>query len=165
MKKQEAIEKINKLQKFTLEEGRFEIDIVKKSPVIEIINQIDEPEKPAIPQFVADYIENCKEEPDCALFEAMDDALGYTDLWEWFKYNQETFALAWIYGYNIDQEKLYTVEIPNVYHNSLGYYHLYNNLSFYNKGDTKEVRFELTEAEIKSVDERLWQFAKEVEND
>lgn len=69
---------------------------------------------------------------------------------------------ALIYGYTVEKEKLYTVEIPSIYHGSLGYSEIFDNVSFYNKEDATEVRFELTEQEIQQTDERLLQFAKEV---
>ena len=53
MNKQELIEKINNLQ-YTLS---WNIPRINKETVLELIEQLDEPEKVTIPQFVAEYIE------------------------------------------------------------------------------------------------------------
>ena len=81
----------------------------------------------------------------------------------------EIVALAWIYGYEIEQEKLYTVEIPNP--NSVG-----GKLVLFKHQSTgrliremlnpiinKPKYLHLTESEIKQDFEFLWKFAKEVE--
>ncbi|CAM2760315.1 phage protein [Streptococcus acidominimus] len=171
MDKQEAIEEINKLQTFTLEEGLFEIDIIKKSPVIDIISRIHEPQKVILPKFVADWIELCKDR-EYSLRDALEHPMlpPKVDLWllgegELITYtNQETFARAWFFGYEIEQEKLYYVNIPNVYHGDIGYSKEYGNYSFYNKDDATIIRFELTESEIKEQIEWAWKegFVKEV---
>ncbi|MGV3007006.1 DUF1642 domain-containing protein [Streptococcus pluranimalium] len=172
MNQQEAIEEINKLQKFTLEEGRFEIDIVKKSPVIEIIKQIDEPEKPVIPQFVAEKIEYCKSTSGYSLFHAMDYYFQFKESADWLECNEEAFAKAWFYGYTVEKPKLYTVEIPNNdevslmliknnEHIRLGYSHYVKKVCASSDGCT----YKLTEEEIRKDFEWAWQagFAKGVE--
>lgn len=72
---------------------------------------------------------------------------------------------ALINGYTVEKPKLYTVEIPNAYHGSLGYSPTFDNFSFYNKQYATEIRFELTEEEIRKDFEWAWEkkFAKEVE--
>lgn len=52
MNKQEAIERINDLWSFTLDDGPFEVDLINKSCVIDIITKIDEPQKVVVPKFV-----------------------------------------------------------------------------------------------------------------
>ena len=83
--------------------------------------------------------------------------------------NQETFARAWLDGFEIEQEKLYTVEIPNP--NSAGG----NNVLFkqqstgrlildmLNPNINKPKYLHLTESEIKKDFEWAFQFAKPVE--
>lgn len=74
----------------------------------------DEPQKPVIPQFVADCIEECKK--SClSLMGVMYYARG-TDVERWLilSDNQETFALAWINGYTVEEEKRYRVSVKNV---------------------------------------------------
>lgn len=86
---------------------------VELSRVINIVSCIDEPQKVVIPKIVADWIEECK--TNCfsisyALYRCpeMSDRHGFTST-----FDQDTFADAWVNGYEIEPEKLYTVEIPN----------------------------------------------------
>lgn len=74
-----------------------------------------EHEKVTIPQFVADYIKYTKE-AEWDLLEAMDD-VAYKDdkeLRKWFNNNSENFALAWIFGYEVEKEKRYIVKVKNI---------------------------------------------------
>ncbi|NQQ30015.1 DUF1642 domain-containing protein, partial [Streptococcus suis] len=66
-----------------------------------------------VPKFIADSIEYCKNEEGYGLLRAMDYCDEYNDTGEWLEHNQETFALAWLFGYEIEREKLYTVELFN----------------------------------------------------
>lgn len=82
--------------------------------VINILKQIklDKP-KPEIPQFVADWIETVKS-LGFDLYELLE---GPSDnsLEEWItnEDNQELIVKARLFGYTVEKEKLYTVEIPN----------------------------------------------------
>lgn len=110
MNKQEAIEKIegSLMYEFTKHIGKA----VNVYDVIDIVKQIDESQKVVVPKFVAEYIEYCKHEKFYALHGAyanMDDRLK---CWRFKGNNIELFAKAWLYGYEIEKEKLYTVEIP-----------------------------------------------------
>ena len=74
--------------------------------------------KPVIPQFVADWIEVCKEHLTHSLFTAMTPNFmkenGQSlDLILWIKKasNQDIFARAWLDGYEAEKEKRYTVVI------------------------------------------------------
>ena len=66
MNKQEAIEKLkSKAKPHWLDEeiyGDSCIKSVELCMAIEIVNQIDEPEKPVVPQFVADWYEANKDD-------------------------------------------------------------------------------------------------------
>ena len=181
MNKQEAIEKIKYLYNFVMEDGPFEVDLINKNQAIDIISQIDEPQKVTIPKFVAEWIGYCKFK-GFTLLGALDPVseLGVglvTSLTEelrkgkdWAQRNQETFTRAWLYGYEIEQEKLYTVEIPNPH----TYIDNHSRLARNYKGKVVlEVQdwlntfesYKLTEAEIKKDFEWAWDagFAKEVE--
>ncbi len=67
--------------------------------------------KPVIPQFVAVWIEECKAKGKNLL-----RALLYTpekvNSWVDDPDNQETFALAWILGYEVEEEKRYRISMP-----------------------------------------------------
>ena len=81
-----------------------------KKSFIDLIEQLDEPEKVTIPQFVADWIEKCKNKEKSLL-----NALLYTpekvNSWVGNSENQETFALAWIFGYEVEKKKLIKVRL------------------------------------------------------
>lgn len=72
-------------------------------------------EKPKVklPKYIADKIEYCKDAEGYGLFHAMDYCFGYKDSAEWLEYNQETFARAWLDGYEVEKDKLYTVAIKS----------------------------------------------------
>lgn len=72
-------------------------------------------EKVTIPQFVADWIEECKDD-DFHLFGAMEGiSSNQKKLDYWFREddNMELFARAWLDGYEVE-EKRYKVVMPNV---------------------------------------------------
>lgn len=126
MNKQELIEKYEKL------EG------VCKDPVAEIarlifledLRELDEPQKVTVPQFVADWITKAKTEglkrknslgsyeelfPSDSAYSAMFSifikgfAIG--EVRNWVAENTDTFALAWINGYEVEKEKRYLVKM------------------------------------------------------
>ena len=142
---------------------------------LELVKKFDEPEKPIVPQSVADWLEVCKENLAIGLSTAMNPIVLRTnnqsaETIHWLKSarNQETFAKAWIYGYEVEKEKLYTVEIPNPH--GLGHTVLvkdmYGNIfiTYVMNSDWRKSKVnQLTEAEIKKDFEWAWQFAEEVE--
>ena len=81
-----------------------------KKSLIDLIEQLDEQEIVTIPKIVADWIEKCKAKEKSLL-----NALLYTpegvNSWVDDPDNQETFALAWIFGYKVEEEKEYLVKI------------------------------------------------------
>ena len=93
---------------------------MKEKDLVDIINQIDEPEKPIIPQFVAKWLEKCKTFKNFAV--SLSFALQ-PSIWEanrlsdecieWLTdaENQDIFAHAWLNGYEVEQEKRYEVSI------------------------------------------------------
>lgn len=89
-----------------------------------------EPQKPVVPNFVADWIEHFKKTGDWDLFQAMDYCFEKNKIREWLedKDNQETFALAWIFGYTVEKEKRYTVKVKAVLGQYLGRYYLNNEI-------------------------------------
>lgn len=100
---------------------------------IEIINQIDEPEKPVVPQAVADWIEVCKEHLTTSLYTAMNpnfmkENSQSFDLILWIKKtsNQDLFARAWLDGYEVEEEKLYTARLKVVTIKAAGYLNRHN---------------------------------------
>lgn len=112
MNKQELIKKYKEL-----ENGTFDIAaLVVCQLILKDLEQLDEPEKPVVPQFVADWIEKCENEEKSLL-----NALLYTpegvNSWVGNSENQETFARAWLDGYTIE-EKRYRVKMKAIKSNS-----------------------------------------------
>lgn len=142
--------------------------------------QINKPEKPVVPQYVADWIEWCKRN-SVTLLGAMSpiDELGTAicndkkvkslDASKWATQNQETFAKAWLFGYEVEKEKLYRVELPNPNgeSNRYGLCKVDGRIMIgtFIFGLNNAINTKLTEAEIKQDFDWAWQFAKEVEND
>lgn len=86
---------------------------VDTSEVLRDLKQLDEPQKVIIPQFVADWIEECKAKEKTLL-----NSLLYTpegvNSWVGNSDNQETFALAWLNGYEVEKEKRYLVKVKGM---------------------------------------------------
>lgn len=134
------------------------------------IEQLDEQPKVTVPQFVADWIEECKRNAtltDClkGYYEiSILQTFGSEDFKNWVADNEndELTAKAWIFGYEVEKEPLYQIELPGT---SWGAY-----LTKADNGDL--VIFQnttsgstFTESEIKAIDERYWAFAVSVEED
>lgn len=92
--------------------GNFQGYAVWWKDVKEIFEQLDEPQPVKVPQFVADWITHSKN-IGRSLFGAMSIFEENFEIKKWMQWaeNQETFALAWIFGYEVDEEKRYLVKI------------------------------------------------------
>ena len=89
---------------------------VDTSEVLKDLRQLDEPQKVVVPQFVADWIEECKND-DFHLFGAMEAiSLNQKKLDYWFREddNMELFARAWLDGYEVEEEKRYLVKMKGI---------------------------------------------------
>lgn len=122
MNKLEAIEIIeqNKIQVSLIVERNSEEEVIQNKiklvdyvPLDIVVNTIDKIglKRVVVPKYIADKIEYCKDADGYGLFHAMDYCFGYKDSAEWLEYNQETFARAWLDGYDIEKEKLYTAKL------------------------------------------------------
>lgn len=118
MDKKELYNKVEDLDLFCIGIRKY----VALSEVMYLIKQLDEPQKVVIPQYVADWIEYCKEH-NFTLLGCLDplDDFG-TSLSEgfkgdtkkcvkWCRKESNTFALAWLFGYEVENEKKYLVKI------------------------------------------------------
>lgn len=180
MNKQEAVEEIKNLKGLTILDKtiNFDSEMIPKKKVLNIVKQLDEPEKPVVPRCVADMIVKRKRAGQ-SVVKAIENLRFYEDACKWVRNNGETFVKAWLYGYEVEKEQLYTVEIPNP--NGDGYGVVYLGRNEYNKIELRiwdcysSIEFsdnwkqfdnaQLTESEIKEDLEWAWQFAKEVEDD
>ena len=130
---------------------------------IDLIDQLDEPEKVVVPAFVAEWIEECKRGLK-SLYGALKGPGGDGKLEDWLfiSPNQKTFARAWLNGFTVEEKK-YTVK--DKYHCFLlmknfdgEVVNAYSKVVYKNKG-------QLTEQEIKDYDERFMAFAVPVEEE
>ena len=154
--------------------GRRSVDIYK---IVELVNQIHEPQKPVVQKFVAEWIEEGKRSGwhlQKALSRLDDDEKvgdwAYDENDDLIPEKVDEFARAWLAYPNItvEKEKLYTVEIADAILTKIirGRNIQYKMLpsedvsGFFDKAIYTT---ELTEQEIKQKDERLWQWAKPVE--
>lgn len=117
--------------------------------VLKDLQQLDEPQPVKVQQFVADWIEYFKKTSDWDLFQAMDYLFEKKEIREWLedKNNQETFARAWLDGYEVEEEKRYIVSLKNGQPlvKSQSGNHLYFNQNI-TAGNYKVTRKELEEA-------------------
>ena len=176
MNKEKAIKEIKKASEIF-----YACDYIKTKVAESIISKINEPQKVTVPKFVGEWIEWCKTN-EATLLGAIspidefgsaicnDKRVESMAASRWAQRNQDTFARAWLDGYEVEKEPLYTVEIPDP--NSYVYYRYLsrndNGICIDASNDAKwkqKKRNKFTESEIKQDFDFLWQFAKEVDND
>lgn len=76
----------------------------------DVITDLLEKPKVKLPKFVAEYLEKCKEEGlKLGLAVVFEDCPF--DVFKYLLNNMETFARAWLDGYDIEKEKLYTAKL------------------------------------------------------
>lgn len=137
--------------------------------VSEVKEVIPEREKVTIPKEVAEWIVGCREHGyDFAV--TLDEGVNDSpeDVWKWLgnANNQDTFARAWLDGYEIE-EPLYWVR--NKEGRSLlvrGHSAIeISSASSVNYQENHAEHYTFTEKEIKDYDERYWAFAVSVEEE
>lgn len=121
MNKQELIDKLKK--RLTMRSEIDDTDFNKFYDLainyaIYLAEQLDEPEKPVVPQFVADFYESIKDDFEnkvydlCVQFHNNNEELN-RDVWWWFgcSVNKpiETLVKMKLFGYEVEKEKLYEV--------------------------------------------------------
>ena len=176
MNKQELIKKLKELLTTPSEIEGYDFDYGYDFGIeraITLAEQLDEPEKPVVPKYVADWIEWCKKNNITFLGACTaicdNKNIRSLDASGWATKNQETFAKAWFYGYEVDKEKLYTVEIP-IANSPLGYHYVLRKTtsgeiiidSFFTNNWVNYDYCQLTEEEIKKDYDWAWKYAKEV---
>ena len=113
MNKLELIERIESLKNIFGNKNEY----IKIDMVVELISELDEPEKVKIPQVIDEYIEQ-KKYDDYHLLGAMIEIRSHKnkEINEWFEEddNMELFARAWLDGYEVEEEKRYLVKVKGV---------------------------------------------------
>lgn len=126
MNKQELIDELKRIslekqhKALTHPESKnyYEGMVMAYSQVVHMVNtvlKLDEPQKPVVPKFVAEWIEYAKKK-GCSLAISFKPwnlyGVEYSKADRWIEDNQETFARAWIDGYEVEKEPLYYVRLP-----------------------------------------------------
>lgn len=115
--------------------------------------------KPVVPQYVADWIDACKENLAIGLYTAMNP--NFLKQWNksdelicWIKKarNQDIFARAWVDGYEVESEPRYTVEFKGIDDNYkfLNYGTSFKDWTFDDGKGAKGVRVAHTRKELES---------------
>lgn len=115
MNKQELIKKYKRLEGVWDAEGA---EIARRIFLLDLY-QLDEPEKVKVPQFVADVIEGAREQSAELedAFEYARDAAFRGEMSGWFMKleNRNTFARAWLDGYEVEKEPKYIVKMKRMH--------------------------------------------------
>lgn len=107
---------------------------ISNNKVIHELEQLDEPQKVTVPQFVAEYIEKSRLKgwdllaSMCFILNAQNKEVIK---WFYLGENKNIFALAWINGYTVEQEKRYLVKIRGEIEENLLVYGLGINRYFF----------------------------------
>ena len=107
MNKQELIKHFEEMEYVSVSQ-------MGKKAFIDLIEQLDEPQKPVIPKFMADFIE--KERQSGGDLEDLFGDIVYEQYHlEWFREekNMNLVARAWLDGYEVNKEKKYRVSLKN----------------------------------------------------
>lgn len=141
-----------------------------------------EPQKIKVPEFVAEWIELCKEKADASsclngYYEIGNGTIvrprGFSEVfYDWLADcdHMDDLVRAWLDGYEVEEEPKYFVELKTLGRS----YFLIQNLTMFGEIHTqlnearenpyaKKWKSTFTKKEIKSIDERYWAFAVPVE--
>lgn len=188
MNKQEAIEIIEQSKIKIANRGRVifkageiivenvQVDYVPLEVVVNTIDQIHKPQKVVVPKFVAEWLKEYRHaSPLLKVLNAAEDGrVVPSAVNDWILDNQRDFVVAWYDGYEIEQEQLFTVRIPDPNRpDTVTYLYKENGKVFIgsdifldevpNYKWKKDPSTHLTESEIKQDFEWAWQWAKPVE--
>lgn len=145
MNKQELIKHFEEMEYVSVHQ-------MGKESFIDMIKQLDEPQKPVVPQFVADWYEECKDNLEYNLW-------SYIHNWEtkegcnfknWLDLGRnnpiQTLINMHQFGYTVEKEKWYTVKMRAT-KQPLFYNNMYEKI-FFSLGElaTRFTRKELEEA-------------------
>ncbi|KAF2506350.1 DUF1642 domain-containing protein [Enterococcus faecalis] len=165
MNKQELIEELECLEVPTDSYSYLRGANYAVEKAISLAERLDEPKKVVVPKFVAEWIEYAKKKGDSlsASFKPWDlYGAEYGKVNSWIKDNEETYAHAWLDGYEVEKGPLYHVLLPDKGATNTGYTFL-NLAGAIDFTTCKEKVDMLTENQIKAIDERYWPFAVKVD--
>lgn len=159
---------ITRIEKIKYENLRYNSPesmlLEQKHLILDLVEQFDEQQKPVVPEFVAEWIEYAKKKGD-SLRDSFKPwnlyGIEYSKADRWIDDNQETFAQAWLSGYEVEKEPMYYVILSE---NKGGWKYTFldeEGSTDYTNNKAHIPTF--TEKEIKGNDERFWPFAVPVE--
>lgn len=121
MNKQELIEKYEKLEGVCKDPGAE----IARLIFLEDLRKLDEPQKVIVPQFVADWYEEHKDDFETKLFNEIDllhrdledDELSEFEEWILDKHTApfQTLVNMHQFGYEVEKEKRYRVKMKNIH--------------------------------------------------
>lgn len=129
MNKHEAIKKVEQMGEYE----RFVNESIPKLSVLNILNQLDEPEKVKVPQFVAGWIANVKrngfkfrnssrfheeivssDDVYRIMYYILKESIAGEAIRIWVNANRDAFARAWLDGYEVEKEPKYLVKMKKI---------------------------------------------------
>ena len=160
--------KFNKQNVLNLTDKWIENKTISFQDLQNEIKELDDtPEKVAVPKFVAEWIELCKEKAN--LIDCLQGSYHHyngseiikeDEDWLFEGNNQDVVARAWLDGYEVEKEPLYEVIIAG--RHLLKLFRGRIDHEFAEKTELcawAKAAYQLTEQEIKEIDERFWPFA------
>ena len=158
MTTQELIERIEGLKNLFGNKTKY----VEKDTVIKLISKLDEPEKIVVPQFVAVWYEENKDDFETNLLDFIENIPDIYEKNEFKMFEEwlletntkpfQTLVNMHQFGYEAEKEKRYFVKVKGVYHGDLGYAENFNGYSFYNKDrNLSGIKYEHTRKELEEA--------------
>ena len=179
MNKQEAIKELENHKMIGTDARSACYNEAIKAGIL-VIKKLDEPQKPVVPKFVAEWFEDNKDALDLAIFMAIreldDEEWPHkTDFENWLdvaKNKPIETLIRMKDGYEVEKEPLYYVYFPEIiaspemfFPDIEGAYLMKSDdgIELADNNDFEDMKF--TEREIKAIDERYWAFAVPVEQE
>ncbi|EAA0234923.1 DUF1642 domain-containing protein [Listeria monocytogenes] len=127
------------------------------------VAKVEEQERIVVPQFVADWYEKNKGQLEYRIWKYIHEWAIQDDTSDFYNFMNNVcdkpieMLIKMKDGYEVEKEPLYYVKLP--------YFGYVTNRMDYTLSQSKTDAVMLTEAEIKKMDERYWQFAVPVEEE
>ncbi len=137
MNKHEFIERVKELTLFSKE--YLKVKLIDRDDVIKLIEQLNVPEKPVVPQFVADWYEKHKYDLEYDIWEYI---LHWgkqqkSEFYEWMNHANnkpfQTLANMHQFGYTVEEEKRYRVKMKGNVSENILVFGLVTQVYFFSK--------------------------------
>lgn len=161
MNKQELIKEFEETGIYILDVFGVELKGIPTETAIKLIKQLDEPEKVKVPQFVADWYEENKDDFETSLFQCIyelfkkrnDSELSEFENWVIDENTKpfQTFVNMHQFGYEVEKEKRYLVKVKGVVRAYLNYDNINELWNFNRKQDGLAVHSYHTRKELEEA--------------